>query len=275
MNFNEKFFILFKNHILASCSILVCKMRFFTNEALKFHIHYSQIFFIMSINTQTRRYVFVDYNDLLEVKFKKLEKVATRIFVFIEASQDFVPLALVRQTQNLGKNLRWIVVSNANQGKLNYHIAFIMGKLHQKLDNDVEFAIVSDDPDFDALVHYINDSGRSCILVKRKGEEKAKQKPVLDQDEIEEGTFDTVDILGGSERIDVLVEDEIISKTAEETVKRLIRSGNRPAEIETLRNYINLHFQQMSLHGHIDRIIEKMQEAKDIEINEQEVVYNF
>lgn len=229
----------------------------------------------MSINTQTRRYVFVDYSDLLEVKFKKLEKVATRIFVFIEASQDYIPLALVRQTQNVGKNLRWIVVSNANQGRLNYHIAFIMGKLHQKLDSDVEFAIVSDDPDFDALVHYINDSGRSCILVKRKGEEKAKPKPVLEQDEIDEDAYEPVDILGGSERIDVLVEDEIISKTAEETVKRLIRSGNRPAEIETLRNYINLHFQQMSLHGHIDRIIEKMQEAKDIEVKEQEVVYNF
>ena len=227
------------------------------------------------MDTQTRRYIFVDYHDLLEVKFKKLEKVATRIFVFIEASQEDIPLALVRQTQNVGKNLRWIVVSNAAKGKLNYHIAFIMGKLHQKLDNDVEFAIVSDDPDFDALVFYINESGRSCILVKRKGEEKPAEKPQVEFEEMEEGVFGTVDILGGSERIDVLVEDEIISKTAEETVKRLIRSGNRPAEIETLRNYINLHFQQMSLHGHIDRIIDKMQEAKDIEIKEEEVVYNF
>ncbi len=227
------------------------------------------------MNTHTRRYVFVDYSDLLEVKFKKLEKVATRIFVFIEASQDYIPLALVRQTQNVGKNLRWIVVSNAAKGKLNYHIAFIMGKLHQKLDNDVEFAIVSDDPDFDALVHYINDSGRSCILVKRKGEEKVKPKPLFDHEEIDDSPFDPMDIVKGNEPIDVLVEDEIISKTAEETVKRLIRSGNRPAEIETLRNYINLHFQQMSLHGHIDRIIGKMEEAKDIEIREEEVVYNF
>ena len=226
------------------------------------------------MNTQTRRYVFVDYNDLLEVKFKKLEKVATRIFVFIEASQENIPLTLVRQTQNAGKNLRWIVVSKANS-KLNYHIAFVMGKLHQKLDNDVEFAIVSEDPDFDALVYYINETGRKCILVKRKEEEKPTVEKVFEYDDMDNGAFDTDDLLGGSERIDVLVEDEIISKTAEETVKRLIRSGNRPAEVETLRNYINLHFQQMSLHGHIDRIIEKMQEAKDIEIKEKEVVYHF
>ena len=228
------------------------------------------------MSTHSRRYVFVDYNDLLQVKFKKLEKVSTRIFVFIEASQEQIPLSLVRQTQNFGKNLRWIVVSNANAGKLNYHIAFIMGKLHQKLDKDVEFAIVSDDPDFDALVYYINESGRDCILVKRKGEKKPSSEPIPEVDEIEEGTFESKNIMiDNGEPIDVLVEDEIISKTAEETVKRLIRSGNRPAEVETLRNYINLHFQQMSLHGHIDRIIKKMKEAKDIEIVEQEVIYNF
>ena len=228
------------------------------------------------MSTHSRRYVFVDYNDLLQVKFKKLEKVSTRIFVFIEASQDQIPLSLVRQTQNFGKNLRWIVVSNAHAGKLNYHIAFIMGKLHQKLDKDVEFAIVSDDPDFDALVFYINESGRDCILVKRKGEKKPSPEPFPETDEIEEGTFENGSILVDTgEHIDVLVEDEIISKTAEETVKRLIRSGNRPAEVETLRNYINLHFQQMSLHGHIDHIIKKMKDAKDIEIVEEEVIYNF
>ncbi len=230
----------------------------------------------MSLSTQTRRYVFVEYNDLFEIKFKKLEKVATRIFVFIEASQESIPLSLVRQTQNIGKNLRWIVVNKAAKGKLNYHIAFIMGKLHQKLENDIEFAIVSDDPDFDALVYYINESGRSCILVKRKGEEKPSPEAQMDfEDNLDGNSYETVDILAGSDRIDVLVEDEIISKTAEETVKRLIRSGNRPAEVETLRNYINLHFQQMSLHGHIDRIIERMEEVKDIEVREQEVVYNF
>jgi len=229
------------------------------------------------MNTQTRRYIFVDYTNLLQFKFKKLEKVASRIFVFIEASQESIPLSLVRQTQSAGKNLRWIVVRNATKGKLNYHIAFIMGKLHQKLSKDVEFAVVSDDADFDPLISYINQSSRDCIRVKQKGEEQhvqIKEPPTIGI--LGNGSFSDDGILGGDDGIDVLVEDEIICKTAEETVKRLIRSGNRPAQVETLRNYINLHFQQMSLHGHIDRIIEKMEEAKDIEIVEAgEVVYNF
>lgn len=173
------------------------------------------------MNTQTRRYVFVDYTNLLQVKFKKLEKVASRIFVFISANQDSVPLSLVRQTQNAGKDLRWIVVSNANNGKLSYHIAFIMGKLHQKLSKDVEFAIVSNDMDFDPLITYINDSGRSCIRVKRKDEGKIFPKQPPTQEEFDENFNYTNGGFDDDEPIPTLVEEEIIAKTAEETVKGL------------------------------------------------------
>lgn len=229
------------------------------------------------MNTQTRRYVFIDYANLEAVKYKKLEKVATKMFVFIEARQDMIPLELVRQTQRAGKNLRWIVVKNTNDGRLNYHIAFIMGKLHQKLEEDVEFAVVSDDLDFDPLVSFINANGRSCIRVKRNREEQAFNAGEISIDfseEIEEGDV-PLNFFNDDEKYDVLVEDEIISRTAEETVKRLIRSGNRPAEVDTLKNYILLHNQELSLHGHIDHIIEKMEEAKDIEISKGDVIYNF
>jgi hypothetical protein len=187
-----------------------------------------------------------------------------------------IPLSLVRQTQRAGKNLRWIVVKNSNEGRLNYHIAFIMGKLHQKLEDDVEFAVVSDDLDFDPLVSFINANGRSCIRVKRRGEDSFSENeiPVEFAEEIEEGDV-PLNFFGDDEKIDVLVEDEIIARTAEETVKRLIRSGNRPAEVDTLKNYILLHNQELSLHGHINHIIEKMEVAKDIEISEGEVIYNF
>lgn len=228
------------------------------------------------MNTQARRYIFIDFSNLQQVKYKKLEKVASRMFVFIEARQDKIPLALVRQTQRAGKNLRWVVVSNANEGRLNYHIAFIMGKLHQKLESDVEFAVVSNDADFDPLVSFINASGRSCIRVKRKKEEIAHQRNSMpapfDADDLDDLPLS---FPGDEEKMDVLVEDEIIGRTAEETVKRLIRSGNRPAEVATLKNYILLHNQELSLHGHIERIIHKMKEAKDIEIHKGEVIYNF
>lgn len=231
------------------------------------------------MNTQTRRYIFVDYENLLQVKFKKLEKVASKIFIFIESSQETIPLALVKQAQRSGKNLRWIVVSNSNGGKLNYHIAFIMGKLHQKLEQDVEFAVMSNDQEFDPLVSFINASGRSCLRVKSKKDENAG----FDSSSFgfdPPPNFDNYNLPHFSEHDDdgevpVLVDDELIARTAEETIKRLIRSGNRPAEISTLKNYILLHSQELSLHGNVDRIVQRMRETKDIEIKKGEIIYNF
>ncbi len=228
------------------------------------------------MNQHSRRYLFIDFDNLLQVKFKKLEKVASKIFVFIESHNDSIPLSLVQQAQRFGRNLRWIVVESPDGENLNFHIAFVMGKFHQKLELDVEFAVVSHDPDFDTLVGFINASGRSCLRVKRykddiefvEEEDFADAAPASNQDT-------ALDFLKANENMDILIEDEIIGRTAEETVKRLIRSGNRPAEVSTLKNYILLHNQELSLHGHLDRIIQKMKDTKDIDIQKGEVIYNF
>ncbi len=68
---------------------------------------------------------------------------------------------------------------------------------------------------------------------------------------------------------------QVIEKTAEETIQRLIRSGNRPAEVNTLKNYILLHNQELSLYGNVDRIIQKLEEDKEIEIMKEDVIYHF
>jgi hypothetical protein len=230
------------------------------------------------MNTQSRRYVFIDFDNLRQVKFKKLEKVATRIFLFVEAGHEDIPLHLVQQTQRLGRNLKWILVDNDGSSNLNYHIAFAMGKFHQKMEMDVEFAVVSDDIDFDALVGFINASGRKCLRVKRNKEQKTifnLEETADERQERLDNHDSPLDFLGNNEPIDVLVEEEIIGRTAEDTIKRLIRSGNRPSEVASLKNYILLHNQELSLHGHIDRIIQKMKDAKDIEIRRGEIIYNF
>lgn len=230
------------------------------------------------MNTQNRRYVFIDYENLVQIKFKKLEKVASRIFVFIDEKQEEIPLSMVRQLQRAGKSLRWIVAGHAKDSRLNYYIAFVMGRLHQKVERDVEFAVISNDPAFDPLVNFINASGRNCLRVRRKKEEGPVFREFnLDKDGHHEqgGYTDFHAFRDDDDGVPVLVDDEIITRTAEETVKRLIRSGNRPEQIATLKNYILLHSQELSLHGNIDRIIQRMKDSNDIDIRNGEVVYNF
>ncbi len=236
------------------------------------------------MNTRRRRrFVFIDYETLTTVKVKKLLRVATKMFVFVDTNRyPVIPVDFVRKVQPFGKDIKWIPLSNEDEEQnLNFHMAFIMGRLHQKAGFDVEFIVITDDTDFDSLVGFINASGRRCRRVTRYPD----SAPYADApheydttDHFSTSAFSDHDFLHSSavqELKEVLVEDEIITRTAEETVKRLILSGERPKEISALRDYILLHNQEVSLHNSVDRIIQQMKKSNDIDIQKGQVIYNF
>jgi hypothetical protein len=185
--------------------------------------------------------------------------------------------------QRMGGAVKWVTVDNLGTSSANYHITFLMGKLHEKVNYDIEFAVLSNDIEFDHLINFINSEGRSCVRVKRK-DTKMDEYPT---------TKTTSSMMDSEEEVESIVNEyqpqpsgmmaeqhreigeELIEQTAQETINRLIRSGNRPAEISTLKNYILLHNQELSMHGNLERIIKRMEEKREIAIQGQEVVYNF
>lgn len=225
---------------------------------------------------QSRRYIFVDYESLKKIKFKKLEKVCDKVFIFIDGSEELIPFPLVRQMQRMGNSVKWVVIDNLNQSSSNYHISFLMGKLHEKVNYDIEFAVLSNDPEFDHLINFINSEGRSCVRVKRK-DVKPNDYGVSSVAETNESIESSInsDFHPQPSSIEREIDDTFIEETAKETISRLIRSGNRPAEIATLKNYILLHNQDLNMHGNLDKIIRKMEEKREIVVQGQEVVYNF
>ena len=60
-----------------------------------------------------RRFVFVHYEDLLEVRFRQLEKVTDKLYVFVPQAVEQVPMWLVRQMQDMGRDLTWVTVGDA------------------------------------------------------------------------------------------------------------------------------------------------------------------
>jgi PIN domain len=243
------------------------------------------------MTSHLRRYVFLDFDTLRQLRFKKLEKVCDKIFVFISSELDAIPFTLVKDMQRMGTNVKWIEVEGASQNDLNYHICFLMGKLHEKISGDVEFAILSNDLAFDPLVNFINSTGRSCIRVRQQGMEAMPENggpysdtPIASGGEVksdkpldlgnrlfsERGSAAAASISGEG-----VSDPTIIEETAKETVRRLIRSGNRPAELGLLKNYILLHNQELSLHGNLEKIIKKLEESNEIRLNSEQVVYNF
>lgn len=218
------------------------------------------------------------------VKVKKLQKVATKLFVFVDTSQnDKIPLDFVRKVQPFGKDLKWILVSNEyDEAGLNFHIAFVMGRLHQKVGLDVEFLIVSDEPEFDTLVGFINASRRKCRRVTRYPDDPFYNRENVEPDSMEhfeesDSTLDNLLYLNndGGELSDVLVDDKIIEKTATDTIKRMIVEDKRPKEIAELKDYILLNNQEVGIHQTVDRIIQKMKDKQEIEISKGQVIYNF
>lgn len=233
------------------------------------------------MNTQTRRYVFIDFEDLKKVKFKKLEKVCDKLFILITTEERYIPFELVQQMQKIGKGVKWILVDDQIEKNVNYHICFLMGRLHQKVNSDIEFAILSNDKAFDPIVNFINNCGRSCLRVKRKKNKQEREKvevttPATYVDS--EGNIEEPEFLNDQPAHHIIegrFDDQLIKETAQETVNRLVRSGNRPSDVLMLKNYILLHNQELTTNGGIDKIIKQLEVSNEIEIKEGEVIYNF
>ena len=230
------------------------------------------------MDSNSRRYIFIEYEDLKKVKFKKLEKVCDKVFIMINSEEKYIPFTLVSQMQKLGKGIKWIPIFDAVRD-YNYHICFLMGKLHSKVSKEIEFAILSNNSTFDPLVNYINSEGRSCLRVKRKPTRQEKNESRTIVSETENGAT----IISKSSDFpqnrfltdDHMNTDIFVVETAKETRERLVRTGNRPSDISILRSYILLNNQELTEHGNVDRIIEHLEATEDIRVKEGEVFYNF
>jgi hypothetical protein len=243
----------------------------------------------MTNTAHVRRYVFLDFETLKRIKFKKLEKICDKIFLFVSADVESVPIDLVRDMQKMGNAIKWVEVNVTNPNDMNYHICFLMGKLHEKIGGDVEFAILSNDAAFDPLVNFINSTGRSCLRVRQSAAlGNGNEMPPLSNDvpkpeprvELPEDFGATLFGERMSETASVglaahATDQRLIDETARETVRRLIRSGNRPYTLATLRSYILLHNQELSQHGDVDKIIEKLEINQDIRVADGDIQYNF
>ncbi|MBP7821325.1 MAG: hypothetical protein KA010_00285 [Saprospiraceae bacterium] len=278
------------------------------------------------MHTSTKRFIFVHFTDLLEVRFDKLELVCDKIFIFIHPNVQNIPFPLVRQLIKLGNGVKWIMVQENEYEYVHLHLSFLLGKLHQKISSDIEFAILTNSEIYDSLIHTINNESRNCIRVKLKDQKDGKAihsttktdsaqtlnsietlsekqsnilvnenqhsassermkysdsnfvSPTGDlEDEYDTDEYLDIDDTFDTEEEELLDEVDriIVEETARDTVRRLIRSGNRPAEKENLKNYILIHNNDKSVQDNIEKVIDHLVEMKEIKINDKEIIYNF
>lgn len=242
---------------------------------------------------RTRRYLFAAYAELETLDFEHLEKVCDRLFILLPDTATSIPFTLVRRLQRLGKGVKWLPISETDGTNLPLQLAFLMGRLHQKLPTDIEFAILSDDAAFDPLVQFILEKGRGCLRVRASrthedlpfGKNAAAPKTPIAQPTLKpiiapspptngENGGDARHIRFTPAADAPPTEETTVRNTAAEVVERLVRSGNRPAEVATLRQYISLLNHQMPPVV-AEKVVTYLAVNNDIEIRDKEVVYNF
>ncbi len=228
------------------------------------------------MSTKGLRYVFIELEDLKAIRFEKLEQIASNVYVFVDIDETNIPFKLVARLQKMGERIQWVPVENT-ASKLQ-HIAFVLGQMNELLDDKIEFAIVSDNEKHDSLISFINGLGRSCIRVKTQSDvsqDTNSIEPTTSSFVTKQSNAKSNEVLEEEIEVDISDLGVIIEDTARDTVKRLIRSGNRPSEVSLLKSYILLHHHDLPVHDNIDKIIEHLKSNNEIEIKDDEVIYNF
>ncbi len=241
-------------------------------------------------NEDYSRFLFIGFEDLKKIKFDKLQQVCDKVFVFVNKTEKAIPFLLVQRLQKLGESVQWIPVSGENTETTCHFLSFHLGLMHEQAEEDIEFAIISEDATFDNIIEHLNDIGRSAVRVtgsKEKSEHTSDLNNInwsKKEEEVaaEEEVVPQHDKTNGERLIEkpkpsaVSPQSQQLSeRIARETIKRLVMSGNRPAAIDALKSYILLQYNNADVNRNIDLIIRKLEKTKEIEVKDKEVVYNF
>lgn len=208
------------------------------------------------MSSQNQRYVFTDYKNIRTIKFKKLEHICSKLFILIDASEEYIPLSLVRDIQKLGKAAKWITIHDSDH-TLDYHIIYLMGKLHHKINKNVEFAVLSENEELTSVLRHINSEKRRCIRIRIKSETVAaftpeKNNTLTDSKKPEEKKDDNKAPIDVPQKKYytapniILTEKEMLLKAAHATIERLQLKNkeSRPFNRSTLLKYIEVNNEQ-------------------------------
>lgn len=234
------------------------------------------------------RFIFIEFEDLKKIKFDRLEQVCDKVFVFVSKEEQAIPFILVQRLQRLGESVQWIPFDKSAERSFCYFFGFYVGMVHQQVENDIEFAIISEDKSLETIINFMNDQGRSAIRVTHQKDNNAhvsdlnginwsihKEQPINQDSPLtnDEETAKNQQVPNAST---VPSQNyQLSDRIARETIKRLVMSGNRPAAVEALKSYILLQYNSTEVNKNIDLIIQRLEKTKEIEVRNKEVVYNF
>ncbi|MBE3143953.1 MAG: hypothetical protein IMZ61_08525 [Planctomycetes bacterium] len=121
--------------------------------------------------------LYIDYENVQNVDLSRIAQPDFKIWVFTGVSQSRIPIELVRSTQALGNNLKWMPVDGNGPNALDFHIAYYLG-VHVAENPKDEYFILSKDKGFDPLIKHVAKNKIKCRRISTMAEiESAPRAP--------------------------------------------------------------------------------------------------
>ena len=181
-------------------------------------------------------YVLIDFENVQPKNFKIIANQSFKIFIFIGANQNKVPLDMAAAMQEFGENAKYIKISGNGQNSLDFHIAFYIGQLSLE-DPEGYFHVISKDSGFDPLIEHLKNKN---IRIQRE------------RDLAEIPNLRLASATSNGEKITAII-------------KNLVGRGqSKPRKLKTLANTINSLFTNKLEDGELMSLIKMLQERKYI-----------
>lgn len=116
---------------------------------------------ILSENTIPTTILFIDYENITQVRLSKIQRSNLKIYIFVGCTQAKIPFELVREAHQLGASVEWIGVEGIGPNALDFHIVFYLGQISLQSPTS-NYVILSRDRGFDPLIQHLDKLGISC-----------------------------------------------------------------------------------------------------------------
>jgi hypothetical protein len=179
---------------------------------------------------ELKRIILVDFENIQKFDFDHIDTTNTNIAIFVGKSQNKIPFALVEKAQTFGDRLAWVKIAGDGKNNLDFHLAFELGRLCERMAKGVELVILSKDSGYDSLIRYVNELGIKTRRIANPAELSDSKK------QLPSSNF-TNYIVNNLTKID---------------------GQKRPRTLRTLKKHIESLLRDKAGTGEIDAILEEM-----------------
>jgi hypothetical protein len=216
------------------------------------------------------KWVFVDYENVNSLDALKLSDYEW-VILFCGPKDKKVKIDLASIASGKIPKFEIIRIDKSAKDNLDFHLALYLGRYHELVDENVEFAVFSNDTGFDGIIGHMKTLGRKCKKVKQPAKKAQKSAKKATKKSVKKTAKKAT-----KKKVAKMVEEESEElRDLREKVATLLRSTldeKRPNTQKTLTNWLASHLKVKV--EDVGLIFESMIQRSYFRLDKNKVVYS-